>query len=641
MSLEEEEYDGTSDEDGSETSEEYTKCNASQIHFLSGKKHKIEFEEVVNVSTEPAPPFPQYYGARDFRQLTQPVGKGHLSTSVATTSAQVGFKCQSILAMLRKIYLTLIKVPHLKQRLKATNLMSVFDCKIRNEDNQVVLAMVKHWWPTTHTIHLPCRELGITPKDFTVLTGIGIGTGDLMIFEDFYTEHGNALTIFPNMESKDYEKGCASFAHLESYLDHTRVNINDKAYAKTIFRVFMLLYFRGVLFGNSKSWARLELIGPIAIIENKTYTIDFDSAILRHLYYCLDQTSKQEVKYIDGLFQLIEYHCYEYCQIGHHILIDNRLDNFWPKMLAWQTKRRKFTGNKAKHHLALMRQQLDLHTINNMQWEPFRNIKDALKREWYLGDRCWAQLEHLAVSYDPPGNLHCLPTSDVVSSLRVTGWIEAQHYIVGHHVDYNAYLRYVSHGALMSDIVTCENIDIPGLGTLTGGVTFLHAEFPTVNFSTQEAQIPPPQFGDYPGWIMELGSPYGTTWHTIPSIATISTIDVPTGYDFFAMIEGMRKLTLDRTLDLEARRLHDESCITQLAENLRRADDRLSQLNEYLNREGIEVGWEDEGGTSQAGTSQAGTSRGRSSRGRGSRGRTSEGGAAPPRRSKHTQGSFV
>ncbi|KAF6148615.1 hypothetical protein GIB67_042574 [Kingdonia uniflora] len=266
-----------------------------------------------------------------------------------------------------------------------------------------------------------------------------------------------------------------------------------------------------------------------------------------------------------------------------------------------------------------MRQQLDLRTINNMQWDPFRNMKDALKREviivgnisrkrvllqcpfggyeWYLGDRCWAQLEHRAVSYDPPEKLYCFPSFDVVRSLRAAGWIEAQHYIVGHHIDYDAYWRHVSHGALMSDIARCRNINIPGLGALTSGVTFQRVEFPTVDFSTLETQISPPRLGDYPGWIMELGSPHGITWHTIPSIASTSTIDVPTRYDFFVMTE----------------------------------EDSLSQLNEYLDGEGIEVEWEDEAGTSQAGTSHACTSRGR-----GSRGRTYEGGAAPPRRSRRT-----
>ncbi|KAF6167619.1 hypothetical protein GIB67_031202 [Kingdonia uniflora] len=95
------------------------------------------------------------------------------------------------------------------------------------------------------------------------------------------------------------------------------------------------------------------------------------------------------------------------------------------------------------------------------------------------------------------------------------------------------------------------------------------------------------------------------------------------------MIEGMRKLTLDRTLDLETRYLHDQSRITYLTTDLRRAEYRLSQLNNYLDGEGAIVDWEDVEG--EAGTSQAGTSRGRGLRGRGSRGRTSQGGVAPPR----------
>ncbi|KAF6166511.1 hypothetical protein GIB67_005373, partial [Kingdonia uniflora] len=180
---------------------------------------KNDFEEVVNVSIEP---LQQNYEARDFRQLTQPDGKGHLSISVATTSARVGFKCRSVLVKLREIYVILIEVPHLKQRLKVTNLMSVFDCKIGNVDNQVILAVIEHWWPTTHTFHLPCGELGITHRDFTMLTGIGIGTGEPMEFDELSMNYGNAIRVFPDMMLTDYDKGCISFAHLQTYIDHTK-----------------------------------------------------------------------------------------------------------------------------------------------------------------------------------------------------------------------------------------------------------------------------------------------------------------------------------------------------------------------------------------------------------------------------------
>ncbi|KAF6162793.1 hypothetical protein GIB67_029062, partial [Kingdonia uniflora] len=223
---------------------------------------------------------------------------------------------------------------------------------------------------------------------------------------------------------------------------------------------------------------------------------EYDECKARVGFKCRSILAKLREIYL----RLIKYHCYEYCQIGHHILIDNRLDDFYPKMLAWQTTKQKFTRNKAKHHLALMRQQLDLRTINNIQWDPFKNMKDALKREvviagnishkrvllqcsfggyeWYLGDRCWAQLEHRAVTYDPPEKLYYFMTDNLVTSLREAGWIKTQHYIVGHHVDYDAYWRHVSHGALMSDIARWGNIDIPGPGALTGGVTFPHVEFP-------------------------------------------------------------------------------------------------------------------------------------------------------------------
>ncbi|KAF6152855.1 hypothetical protein GIB67_025873 [Kingdonia uniflora] len=46
MSLKEKEYDGTCDAEGSES--DYREGHVSQLRFLSGKKQKKDFEEVVN-----------------------------------------------------------------------------------------------------------------------------------------------------------------------------------------------------------------------------------------------------------------------------------------------------------------------------------------------------------------------------------------------------------------------------------------------------------------------------------------------------------------------------------------------------------------------------------------------------------------
>ncbi|KAF6142031.1 hypothetical protein GIB67_037999, partial [Kingdonia uniflora] len=106
MSSAEEEYDGTEDELEFESDED--EGYVSQIRFLSGKKRKITYEEL-NVFTKPHSPLPPNYEPRDFWRLTQSDGKGHLSTSVATTSARVGFKCRSMLVKLREMYLILIE----------------------------------------------------------------------------------------------------------------------------------------------------------------------------------------------------------------------------------------------------------------------------------------------------------------------------------------------------------------------------------------------------------------------------------------------------------------------------------------------------------------------------------------------------
>ncbi|KAF6171714.1 hypothetical protein GIB67_007235 [Kingdonia uniflora] len=145
ISLEEEEYDRTGDEEGSES--DYSEGHVSLLHFYRTKSGKTILK----------------------KSSMSPPNLLHLFYKIMKR-ARVGFKCRSVLVNLREIYLILIEVPHLKHKLKATNLMSVFDSEIGNEDNQVILAMIERWWPNTHTFHLPYGKQGITPRDFIVLT---------------------------------------------------------------------------------------------------------------------------------------------------------------------------------------------------------------------------------------------------------------------------------------------------------------------------------------------------------------------------------------------------------------------------------------------------------------------------------------
>lgn len=45
-------------------------------------------------------------------------------------------------------------------------------------DRCLVEALTERWWPTTHTFHFPDFELGLTPLDFYMLTGIEVDRPD-------------------------------------------------------------------------------------------------------------------------------------------------------------------------------------------------------------------------------------------------------------------------------------------------------------------------------------------------------------------------------------------------------------------------------------------------------------------------------
>ncbi|KAF6150416.1 hypothetical protein GIB67_034115 [Kingdonia uniflora] len=49
------------------------------------------------------------------------------------------------------------------------------DIRLGNSNNQLIQALTKSWWPTTHTLMFPCAEIGVTLLDFTMLISLSIG----------------------------------------------------------------------------------------------------------------------------------------------------------------------------------------------------------------------------------------------------------------------------------------------------------------------------------------------------------------------------------------------------------------------------------------------------------------------------------
>ncbi|PIA59403.1 hypothetical protein AQUCO_00400347v1 [Aquilegia coerulea] len=65
---------------------------------------------------------------------------------------------------------------------------------------------LERWWPNTHTFHFPSCELGVTPLDFTMITGLSIGLGHLIPYDDSLEKEDKMEEYFPRLAgNKNYE----------------------------------------------------------------------------------------------------------------------------------------------------------------------------------------------------------------------------------------------------------------------------------------------------------------------------------------------------------------------------------------------------------------------------------------------------
>ncbi|KAF6169123.1 hypothetical protein GIB67_038620 [Kingdonia uniflora] len=99
-----------------------------------------------------------------------------------------------------------------------------------NSDNRLIHALVERWWPSTHTFHFPCGELGFTLLDLIMLTGISFGRGRELPYDKRYSKLEKAEKMFPGITSSDMRYGvyeietsrgrsCFSDGHPEGSID--------------------------------------------------------------------------------------------------------------------------------------------------------------------------------------------------------------------------------------------------------------------------------------------------------------------------------------------------------------------------------------------------------------------------------------
>ena len=167
-------------------------------------------------------------------------------------------------------------------------------------DALIGFALAERWWDITHTFHFPWGEVGITPLDFTMLTCMSVGAGDIVLFDESLEMFEVAEMYFPSHEvpshmrlhGSDFGSGgirCSWFT--DRYLKFLKEQPADYAIPVDVMyehvRAFLFYYIGQCFFKTGTSHIRLGWLRCVLDIQ-LMHTFDWGGVILSHLYLGLD-----------------------------------------------------------------------------------------------------------------------------------------------------------------------------------------------------------------------------------------------------------------------------------------------------------------------------------------------------------------
>ncbi|KAF6157737.1 hypothetical protein GIB67_037310 [Kingdonia uniflora] len=228
-------------------------------------------------------------------------------------------------------------------------------------------------------------------------------------YDDTWSILSNARQLLPNIDSSHIKSGNINISHLRAYLTF----IDDRENDITIARTFILFMMGHLWFQTANDTVPLGYLTAETDLDSTTQ-YDWGSAILASLYHGLNATVTTGGA-ITRFFQLLTYWFYEYCGVGHPLVMEEVM--FWAYLClrAWERRNMRKINDQATNLFILGRYHIDHRTIGTITWEPWlesevSEIEDVLtakllsrKRmplqvpnkncEYNLGDRCWRQLE--------------------------------------------------------------------------------------------------------------------------------------------------------------------------------------------------------------------------------------------------------
>jgi hypothetical protein len=173
-------------------------------------------------------------------------------------------------------------------------------------DRTLVYALIERWWDTTHTFHFLQGEIGITPLDVTMLTGMSIGSGRAVTFGDDprYSDIEYARRFWPTLRNEHWTKGGIrpTFFVNEFYLATREAEDgwcpmgNDR---DTYVRAFYFYLITQCFFPTGDSSLRLGWVECLEDLDN-IHTYDWGGSMFAALIFAMDQACRPRNNVAEG-----------------------------------------------------------------------------------------------------------------------------------------------------------------------------------------------------------------------------------------------------------------------------------------------------------------------------------------------------
>jgi hypothetical protein len=173
-------------------------------------------------------------------------------------------------------------------------------------DHMLLDGLAERWWDTTNSFHFPIGEMTVTPKDFSMLTGLRVGGRPLLFDPDIADDKGLIRSLLGPSFMRDYSGGERIRCRL-LYTAFQNDHCNSRAKVLHHTRAFILYLLGASLFANSDGNIHLGLLKSLEDVD-LIGQFDWGGAALATLYANMGDLSRGRITCVLGFHPVWEVH---------------------------------------------------------------------------------------------------------------------------------------------------------------------------------------------------------------------------------------------------------------------------------------------------------------------------------------------